>query len=76
MTSELINKHILKIQLGVAISFILTMVFFVYRFSVFVFMAENTEARVVKLETKIDTLATKDDIKFLKDDLKDYINKK
>lgn len=72
----LIDKHIIKIQVTVAIGFVVSVGFFIYRLSAFAFLTENTEQRVTKIEVKMDDLATKDDIDRLKVDLKDYINKK
>jgi hypothetical protein len=73
---QTLDKYIVKIQVGVAIAFIVTIGVFVYGLAAHASVVESTEVRVTKIEDRLEILATKDDIQILKADLKDFINKK
>lgn len=81
--AEFINKHTIKIQLGMLAVIIVSIVAWSVKAGAYVEKFENHtqelsshQQRIENLERMFPTLATKADIEILKKDLKDYINKK
>ena len=81
--AEFINKHVLKIQLGVLAGLFVMLIYWAYTASAFVFTVEsNAEgvnenaAAIHELNEKFETLATRSDLLEMKKDLKDLINSK
>lgn len=74
--NALIDRHIIKIQVGVALGFVFALATLIWQVSAFASTMSNTVTRVDKLEAVMSQVASKDDIRDLKKDLKDYINKK
>lgn len=81
--SDFINKHVLKIQLGVLVAMLVTVAYWSYTASAYVFaissnsegVKENANA-IHELNGKFETLATRSDLLEMKKDLKDLINSK
>lgn len=72
---EYINKHVIKIQIGVLISVLGVLLYWAFTASAYVYqIEENTRGRL-ELENKFETLATKQDLQSLKQDIKDFIIK-
>lgn len=71
--AEFINKHSIKIQIGVLISIIITIIYWTSTASEYIYTVENNTLRLDKVEIKLDNLATKQDLQILKQDIKDFL---